>query len=88
MAYIFDGQNFECTQILSVWEDVNKPDYIEELASWQFTYTNGESCNGGQTVFNVIWVCDKSASEPTIIQAKKIDECVYQMIINSDLACG
>eukprot|EP01084_Bolivina_argentea_P270905 460762_1 len=88
MAYIFDGMNFECKQYLAIWEDgYIEPNYIEGVGIWQFTYTNGQPCNGGQTVFNVEWICDKTASAPRVIQAKKIATCVYQMVINSTLAC-
>eukprot|EP01084_Bolivina_argentea_P258558 435948_1 len=88
MAYLFDGENVLCKQYLAIWEDgFVEPNYIESLKMWQFTYTNGESCNGGQNVFNVEWVCDPLAPSPMVIQSMEIAPCVYQMIINSQLAC-
>eukprot|EP01084_Bolivina_argentea_P059289 108254_1 len=46
MAYIFDGMNFECKQTLAIWGDgYVEANYTEGIGMWQFTHTNGQSCN-------------------------------------------
>ena len=90
MAYIFDGIEFECKSYLAIWENgVTQPEYSKSLGIWQFTYTNGEQCENGNdnNVFQIEWICDNSASDPRVVQAKQIAQCVYQMVINSILAC-
>lgn len=91
MAYIFNAQIGSCEQCLAVWENgIVQPQYISELGMWQFTYTNGEDCGRHNTssIFQVQWFCDETAVSPKVVQAQEITECVYQMIINSSLACS
>eukprot|EP01084_Bolivina_argentea_P251915 422698_1 len=89
MAYLMNSTNFQCEKYLAVWDDgINVPQFNEQLKSWQFVYENGEPCNGFKDVFVLIWNCDSNAKIPVIVEAVKDTECLYQMIINSTLACG
>eukprot|EP01084_Bolivina_argentea_P301767 520697_1 len=91
MAYIFDGMNFECKTQLAEWEyGFVEPTYIisKGVEMWQFNYT-GETCNESSRdiVFMVEWYCNESATTPDVVQSGQIATCVYQMRINSWLAC-
>eukprot|EP01084_Bolivina_argentea_P045241 83281_1 len=89
MAYLLDGSTFDCKKYLAIWENgIIQPNYSYELKSWQFVYTNGESCNGFENVFIVEWICDETAETPKIIEAKETMTCNYQFRVNSTLACG
>ena len=89
MAYFIDYENFLCQQYLAVWDNgINTPFYNNVLDSWQFVYQNGESCNGFEMVFIVIWNCDMVAQTPQVVQAQRNEECSYQMVINASLACA
>ena len=88
MAYIFDDSTFQCKKYLAIYEDgINDPNYNEELSTWQFVYTNGESCGGFESVFIVEWVCDHKANHSIVVSAKETITCNYQLVINSSLAC-
>eukprot|EP00484_Ammonia_sp_Unknown_P001567 CAMPEP_0197021690 /NCGR_PEP_ID=MMETSP1384-20130603/2635_1 /TAXON_ID=29189 /ORGANISM="Ammonia sp." /LENGTH=313 /DNA_ID=CAMNT_0042449577 /DNA_START=17 /DNA_END=958 /DNA_ORIENTATION=- len=88
MAYVFDFDSLQCSHVLAVWEEgLVQPFYLQQARLWQFTYVNGDECQGGQTVFNLEYVCVESANEPQVLQAQQIADCVYQMVIASVLAC-
>ena len=89
MAYIFDTRNFECQRYLAEWENgINEPNYSPSLKSWQFVFTNGEKCDGLESVFIATWVCDENAKTPEVISSAEIEPCITEMIINSTLACN
>ena len=88
MAFVLD-ENFDCIEYIAKWEDgINTPMYIDGISSWQFTYTNGLQCGDGQDVFTVDWICNETASYPKISEATQKSECVYEMVVESMLACG
>lgn len=89
MSYLFDAAQFECTKYLAIWEDgINQPLYSNEFKTWQFTFDNGQQCEGGPTVFQLDWICYHEAIEPLVNSSRQIAECVYQMVIYSVLACN
>ena len=87
MAYLINTKNFECNKYLAIWKNgINEPNYNKQLKSWQFVFTNGELCNGFECVFIVNWNCDQHAINPQI-NANERGQCIYQITINSTLAC-
>ena len=70
-----------------MWLNYKTP-YIATYA-WQFTYANGAKCgDDGHIIFNVEWLCNEDVNEAKVMEAMQISECVYEMIIESVLACG
>lgn len=61
----------------------------DNIYTWTFRYTNGQECNGGDRIFDVVWKCDENGwpfSTNTQCQNNE-DECYTEMIIPSQTAC-
>eukprot|EP01084_Bolivina_argentea_P256085 431029_1 len=80
----------KCQQNLAIWEDnYDNVNYIGGIdKQWKFEYQNGEICvDNINTNFTIYWECNTSANNWKVTQFKEINECDYQMTIQSALVC-
>lgn len=73
---------------LTSWSNLtaNTPYFDESTFLWQFVYTNGDKCNGCLgNVFFIYWSC---AAYFDVSKADEIAPCVFELFIQSELACG
>eukprot|EP01083_Nonionella_stella_P259126 885056_1 len=89
-TYQFDLNKMACVKYLSIYKDGQViPKYDETDKMWQFIYTNGQPCNGLESVLQVYWRCDPNMNNKSqIVNAQELATCNYQMIINSSFACN
>eukprot|EP01084_Bolivina_argentea_P229092 386738_1 len=89
-SFVFDITSMECVKYLSIWEENHViPKYDENDKMWEFIYTDGQKCNGLETVMEIFWVCDpNTANKAVVVSAKSLNECSYQMYVNSSSACN
>ena len=94
MATLQNFQDDVCEEYLGIWQGVNGQyiniDYDPNNGgSWQFTYTNGQKCNGFyESIFEVYWICDRNTPQFNVIDSRQTGICSFQMTINSSLACA
>eukprot|EP01084_Bolivina_argentea_P319353 553920_1 len=88
MVDLVDIATLDCEKYLAVWNHTGQyPNYDSVDKSWQFLYTNGENCNGFESVLTVIWECDATVSTYVVKTAKNIAQCQDEIIIASKHAC-
>ena len=86
--------NGQCNYYLAEWDDGATVPMFESndgIYTWTFKYTNGQTCNGKNREFDVVWQCDESAqpfSLQTVCGFVDGDECKHTMTIRSVYACA
>jgi len=87
---IMNVAEMKCDKYLSIWQNGEViPKYDENDKMWQFIYTNGEQCNGLESVLQVYWMCDPNMhNKSEMVVAQTLAQCEYQMVINSSFACN
>ena len=89
MADIVNIHDLQCETYLAVWNGGKAiPTYNSVTNEWKFVYNNGQTCNGEESIFEVIWKCDHNMKSAEIVEIRNIDACTYQMFVNSSLTCG
>eukprot|EP01084_Bolivina_argentea_P182039 314343_1 len=77
-----------CKQYLAIWETTQHTvNYNSVDKSWQFIYTNGEKCNGFQSIMTIIWTCDETVDHYKVVKADTIAPCQNILEIKSKNAC-
>ena len=90
----FSRTNGQCNYYLAEWDDGATVPIFENndgIYTWTFKYTNGQTCNGKNREFDVVWQCDESAqpfSLQTVCGSVNGDECKHTMTIRSVYACA
>eukprot|EP01084_Bolivina_argentea_P032890 60884_1 len=85
------GSISNCIQNIAKWDGgFIQPRYSSNFGGqWEFVYTNGDPCNNSPTsVVSIFWNCNPFAGTGTIIAAREVGICNFEIQIDSNLACS
>jgi len=87
MGFLAEIDDLKCLQSLAIWNDGSvEPSYDAEKQLWQFVYEIPNGCDGLTSVFMVYYTCNPNTFY-TIESASTVTTCLYQMTIQTYLAC-
>ena len=79
-----------CLQRIALWDGgITQPAYsTNNGGQWEFVYENGDSCGSAPTaVTRIFWNCDPLAGTGRITAVREIEDCDFEIQIDSNLAC-
>ena len=88
MAFLAEMDDLKCLNIIGTWNNGTiQPSYDAQNNVWQFIYEMPNGCHDGLTsVFMVYYTCNLNTFY-TIESASTVTTCLYQMTIQTYLAC-
>eukprot|EP01084_Bolivina_argentea_P093899 168830_1 len=90
MVDLFNSKNDVCDRYLAIWNNTAQVQVFYDInsKSWEFVYTNGEKCNGFESLLNIIWKCNPNIQSYNVTVANNVATCQHQIVIDSNFACN
>jgi len=74
-------------QVLANWENL-QPTFNQVDETWTFKYQNGNLCKNKSTpIFYAYFACDMDAGDYRIVSAGMMNECEFEMYIETQWGC-
>merc|ERR1712129_413224 len=75
MIDLYDITSETCDRTLAIWNGDGDVNYNEKEKSWEFVYTDGESCDGFASITTVLWTCNTDIASFKVTKAYTSAPC-------------
>ena len=87
MIYREEYNILKCDPVLAYFDEAILPEYNNIDKYWEFIYIRSHACNGTSLITVVKWYCNHNIKTASIKFGGIIDDCIYELQLESVFAC-